>query len=324
MNRREFITLIGGAAAAWPLAARAQQPMPLVGFLSSVSPEPFLLGAIHRGLAQLGYVERRNLAIEYRWAEDHYERLPALAAGLVDLRVDLIIAAGGVLAAKAAKDATTTIPIVFSNGSDPVRFGLVTSINRPGGNVTGVTQFSNEITPKRLGLLHEIVPKAGTVGTLINPNNPNAESDVADVQAGAATLGLTVEVLRARTEQELEGVLASFAKRAGGVLLVNADASFNSWRRRLISLAARHAVPAMYPSREFAEEGGFISYGIDRLEAHRLAGTYAGRILKGERPADLPVQSPTKFDLVINLKAAKALGIDIPPMLLARADEVIE
>jgi putative ABC transport system substrate-binding protein len=327
MRRRDFITLLSSAAVAWPIAARAQQPaMPVIGYLSARSPDDtaHLVAAFRRGLGEGGFVEGQNVTIEYRWALGQYDRLPAMAAELARRPVAILATTGGEPAALAAKAATSTIPIVFLIGGDPVKVGLAASYNRPGGNATGMNILTATLEAKRLGLLHELVPQAATIGVLLNPNFQPAESQLRDVQEAARTIGLQIHVLHAGTDRELDAAFETIAQQRIAALAVTADPFFDTRRDKLVALAARHAVPTMYHFREFAAAGGLISYGIDTLETNRQLGVYAGQILKGAKPADLPVMQPTKFEFVINLKTAKALGLDVPPGLSARADELIE
>ena len=327
MRRRDFIKVIAGSAATLPLAARAQQPaMPVIGYLQSASPSYFaqFSDAVRQGLNEIGYVEGQNVAIERRSAEGDYDRLAALAACLVDRQVAVILAAGGSDPAKAAKAATSDIPIVFVSAADPVRTGLVASLNRPGGNVTGVSLLASALDAKKLGLLRELAPKASTIGVLINPDYPSANSQREETQQAAARLGLRLLMLSARADGEIDFAFASAAKQGADALLVATDPFLLSRRERLVALAARYAVPAIYAQREVVSGGGLISYGPHFWDGYRQAGAYVGRVLKGEKPADLPVLQPTKFELVINLKTAKALGLEVPDRLLALADEVIE
>ena len=327
MNRREVITLLGGAAAAWPIAARAQQAaMPVIGFLGPATSrgfEPFRT-PFQQSLKEAGYVVRQNVAIEYRWAEDQVDRLPALAAELVGLRVAVIATVTATAAALAAKNATATIPIVFAIGADPVKVGLVASLNRPGGNVTGVSFLSNAMVGKQMEVLRELAPAAAAIGVLVNPNNPNAESDTKAAVAAARSLGRQVPIAHAASERDFDAAFAALVQQGATALLVAPDATFTSRPNQLAALAARYALPAIYARREFTAAGGLISYGSSLADAVRQVGVYVGRILNGNKPADLPVVQPTKFELVINLKTAKILGLEIPPSLLARADEVIE
>ena len=326
MRRRELMLLLGGAiAAARPLRAQ-QKAMPVIGFLGNTSLDPNspFMAAFRQGLSETGYVEGQNVAIQYRWAEDRYDRLPALAADLVAHKVDVIVTSGGVTSAPAAKNATSTIPIVFEIGVDPVERGLVASFARPGGNLTGVTILTAELNPKRFELLSELVPQAAVIALLVNPNNASAERVIRDVQEAARAKGVQLDILKAGAEDEFETAFASLVQLQAGALLIGNDPFFFSRRDQLVALAARHAVPAMYEWREFVAAGGLISYGTSLAGMNRRAGAYVGRILAGARPADLPVQQPTNFELVINLKTAKALGLTVPQSILARADEVIE
>jgi putative ABC transport system substrate-binding protein len=323
MRRREFIALIGGAAA-WPLAVRAQQPaLPVIGYLGGSRME-YVVRAFHQGLGETGFVEGRNLLVEYRWAEGHNDRLPGLAADLARRPVSVIVAAGGNASVPAAKAATTTIPIIFNMGNDPVKLRLVASLNRPGGNLTGVMTLNTELGPKRLELLHQAVPSATLIALLVNPTNPNAETLSRDLQTTAGTFGLQHRVLRASTERDLDTAFATLVQLRAGALMVATDPFFTVRSDGLAALTARHAVPTIFTYREFAAAGGLMSYGTSLTDVSRQLGVYAGRILKGEKPADLPVQQVTKIELVVNLKAAKALGLTVPLALLNRADEVIE
>jgi putative tryptophan/tyrosine transport system substrate-binding protein len=326
VKRRDFIALLGGAAAGWPLAARAQQPaLPVVGFLNPTSLDGWrpMVNAFRQGLQEAGYVEGRNVAIEYRWAEGQYDRLPALAAELVRRQVTVIVATStpSVVAARAA---TTTIPIVFFVAADPVQLGLVTSLNRPGGNLTGVVTLNVELAAKRLELLHELVPTANLIALLVNPTDPNAETTLNSLRAAARGLGLQLHVLRASTEREIDDAFAALSQLKAGGVVIGPDTFFNTRSEQLGALASRHGLAAIYQYRAFAVVGGLMSYSADIAESHRLAGGYTGRILKGEKPADLPVQQATKVELIINLKTAKTLGLTMPTALLVRADEVIE
>jgi putative ABC transport system substrate-binding protein len=323
MNRREFITLIGGAAA-WPLAARAQQPMPVIGFISGRTAETAvqLAAAFRQGLREQGFVEGQNVTIEYRYADGHFDRLPALAGELVSRHVTVI--AAGYPSDQAAKSATSTIPIVFMGGGDPVRRGLVASIGRPGGNVTGVSLLAADLETKRVGLLHDIVPNATVIGVLNDPSVPDGEFQLQEVEAAARRIGLSVQAVRVSNEHNFDAAFATLAQDRIGALIVTASTFFNIHRDRLVALAARHRIPAIYELREFADAGGLMTYAPSILEVNRQGGVYVGRILKGEKPTDLPVLLPTSFDLVINLKTARALGLTIPPGVFAIADEVIE
>ena len=327
MRRREFITLIGGAAAALPLTARAQQPvMPMVGFLSA---QPFassehLIGAFRRGLNETGYVEGQSITIEYRSADGNYDKLPALAADLVGRRVAVIATLGGTPAARVATAATATIPIVFTTGGDPVKLGLVASMNRPGGNATGVSVMTTTLEAKRLELLREVAPHVDVMAFLVNPGNQDSEVQLREVQAAALSVGQQIIIIRASTDADLEDALGKAVNQKTGALLVANDVFFLTRRERLLKIVARHGIPAIYAYREYVASGGLMSYATSLTETFRQVGLYTGRILRGEKPGDLPIIQPTKFELVINLKVAKALGLTVPPSLLTRADEVIE
>jgi len=325
IGRRELLAALGGAAA-WPLAAGAQQPaMPVIGYLNLGSPESDAsrLTGLRRGLSQTGYVEGRNFVIEYRWAGNQVERLPALAADLVQRQVTVIVATG-TPPALAGKAATTSIPIVFGVGADPVQLGLVASLNRPGGNLTGFNEIVSELGAKGLALLHELIPSVAMIGTLENPNSPVSQLMTRDMLAAAPVIGVKVQILKVGTDREIDAAFMNLVQARTGALLVSNDVFFNSRIEQLVALAARHAIPTMYSHREFVVAGGLISYGTSLIETYRQVGLYTGRILKGEKPADLPVIQPTKIELLINLKTAKVLGLEVPPKLLALADEVIE
>ena len=327
MRRREFITLFFGTAAMRPLAARAQQPgMQVVGFLNSASPQNYEsnVNAFREGLANAGYVEGRNVTIEYRWAESRLDRLPALAADLVRRQVSVIAACGSPTAALAAKSATASIPIVFETGADPVQIGLVASLNHPGGNITGFANVSSELAAKRVGLLRELVPSATSIAVLVNPTRPGADAQSAQIREAARATGLPLHIIKAASEHDLDSAFASLVQLKVGGLVMTADALFTDRRHQVVALAKLHAIPTIYEFRHFVEAGGLLSYGPDTSAAYRQAGNLVGRILKGERPADLPVMQPSKFELVINLKTAKALGIDVPNSMQLLADEVIE
>jgi putative ABC transport system substrate-binding protein len=327
IGRRHFISAIGSTAAWWPLAARAQQPaVPVIGFLSSLSSSNITsrMPPFRQGLKESGYTEGQNVAMEYRVAEGQYDRLPALAADLVDRKVALIVAAGGADPAKAAKAATATIPIVFVSAGDPFKAGIVTSLSRPAGNITGVSLLVSALEAKRLGLLHEIIPGTTSIGVLVNPKVADSDLELRELQEAASAINRQIDILRASTETEIDTAFATLAQQAPGALLVTADPFFTSRRDQVVALAARYKLPAIYFQREFADVGGLMSYAPDFADGYRQAGVYVGKILKGTKPADLPVVQPTKFELVINLKTAKTLGLNVPPTLLATADEVIE
>jgi putative tryptophan/tyrosine transport system substrate-binding protein len=327
MKRRDFIALLGGAGLTWPLAAHAQQPArPVIGFLNSALPAEleYRVAAFRQGLKEIGYIEGQNVTIEYRWAEGQSDRLPALAADLVRRQVAVIAATGGVPVAQAARSETTTIPIVFTVGSDPVKLGLVSSLNRPGGNVTGVTLISHQLVAKRIELLGELIPSANVIAVIMRANNPAAEAEVREAQDAARTLGRQIQVLRVSTERDFDLAFATLTERRADALLVTTDPFYESKRDRLVTLAARHRIPTVYALREYTVSGGLMSYGASITGLYRQAGVYVGRILRGEKPADLPVVQSSKFELTINLRTAKALGLDVPTSLLLRADEVIE
>ncbi len=332
MKRREFMTLLGGAAAAWPLGTHAQQadaqqaPMPVIGFIHSASPSYFsqFAAAVHDGLKEAGFVEGRNVAIEYRWAKGHYDQLPALVTDLINRQVAVIFAAGGIDPAKAAKAATAKIPIVFVSAADPVRTGLVASLSRPGGNVTGVSLLASVLDAKKFGLLRDLVPKASTIAALFNPNYPEAKSQSEEFQAAAVGLGVRSIVLFADKEGDIDAAFATLVQEHADALLVGTDPFFGTRRDQLVALAARHSMPVIYYQREYVAAGGLISYGPHYADGYRQAGVYVGEILNGQKPADLPIVQPTKFEMVINLKTAKMLALNVPDRLLALADEVIE
>jgi putative ABC transport system substrate-binding protein len=326
MRRREFMTLLGGAAACWPVAARSQQAIPVVGFLNPGSPEPssFLVAAFREGLKEASYFEGQNVTIEYRWAKGHYDQLQTLAADLLGRQVAVIAATGGSISAQAAKAATATVPIVFNVGEDPIKLGLVASFNRPGGNITGVSTLSPALESKRLGLLRELVPQAAIIAVLLNPTNPDADLQRQDIQAAAATIGQDLRIFSASNESAVETAFAALVQQRADALLIGNDVFLTNRREQIVALAARHAVPTIYSFRSFAESGGLMSYSTNLVEVYRQIGHYVGRILKGEKPADLPVVQPTKFEFVINLKTAKTLGIKFSDNLLSLADEVIE
>ena len=325
MRRRDFIKVIAGSAVVWPLPGHAQQ-MPVVGYLGSETPERFAsrLSAFRQGLSTTGFDEGRNVLIEYRWADGHADRLPALAADLVRRQVNVIAAPGSIVAALAAKTATTTIPIVFETGADPVTAGLVRGLNRPEGNITGISSLNMEVTPKRLELLHELVPKARSFAVLDNPNNPSADVNMKGLEEASRALGMQLHVLNASAESDFPRVFEKLVQLQVEGLLIASDTYFNNRAQQLAALVLKHGVPAVHGAREFAMAGGLMSYGGSIRETHSQAGIYTGRILKGERPADLPIQQVTKVELIINLRSAKALGVNVPPAMQARADEMIE
>jgi putative ABC transport system substrate-binding protein len=324
MNRRAFISLLG--AAAWPLSARAQQSVPAIGFMNPASATELAhrVAALRSGLVETGFIAGQNVAIEYRWAEGRYDRLPAMATELVQRGVVAIAATGGIATVRAAKSATATVPIVFTSGSDPVEAGLVASLNRPGGNVTGAVLISSTLVAKRIELLRELIPRADLIAVLANANNPSADFEVNEAQDAARSLGLKIHVVRVRNERDFDQAFASIVQQHPGALLVTTDPFFESLRGTLVELSARHAIPTIYALREYAVGGGLISYGASITDAYRQAGVYLGRILRGEKPADLPVVQPTKFEIVINMRTARRLALDVPASVLVRADEVIE
>ena len=327
MRRREFITLLGGAAVGWPLAAHAQQPaIPLIGFLSSrsLNDSRHLVDAFRTGLQANGFIEGQNVAIEYRWAEGQYDRLPALAAELVRSGVAVLVTTGGEPSVLAAKAATSSIPIVFTTGGDPVKMGLVARLSRPGGNATGISLLTTAPEAKRLGILHELAPRAGVVGVLIDPNYQQADDQAREIREAAKALDLKIEIAHAGKDQELESAFATLAQSHAAALLVTADPFFDTRRDRIIALAAQLRLPAIYQFRDYAVAGGLVSYGVSLADGYRQVGIYAGRVLKGDKPSDLPIYQAIKFEFVINLKTARALGLQVPPMLSALADEVIE
>ena len=327
MRRREFIAFVGCTAAAWPLTARAEQSaMPVIGFLNSASPQPFAnyVSGFRVGLKQTGYVDGQNVTIEFRWAEGHYDHLPEMAADLVRHKVAVLVSTGGTPSVMAAKAATATIPIVFTTGSDPVRLGFVTSLNRPGGNITGVNLFVAAMESKRLGLLRALIPGVGLIAVLLNPNRPDHAYELRGVQEPAAAIGQQIHILLASNVSDIDAAFATAVQLRASAMLIGSDPFFNSQRDKIVALAARHSIPAIYEQREYALAGGLMSYGTNLSDGYRQAGIYAGRILKGEKPGDLPVVQSTKFEFVINLKTAKALGIEVPPNLSAEADEIIE
>ena len=327
MRRREFIRLFSSTVVAWPLTARAQQAaMPVIGFLNSVSPQPFAnyVAGFRAGLKETGYIDGQNITIEFRWAEGHYDQLPGMAADLVRRQVAVLVSTGGAPSVVAAKAATSTIPIVFTIAVDPVQLGLVTSLSRPGGNITGVNFLSAALESKRLGLLRALLPGVQLIAVLLNPNRPDHADQTKQVQEAAATISQQTHILLASNESDLDAAFATAVQLHAGAILVATDQFFNSQRDKIIALAARHAIPAIYEQREYAQAGGLMSYGTNYRDGYRQVGVYAGRILKGEKPGDLPVVQSSKFEFIINLKAARALGIEVPPSLSAEADEIIE